>query len=126
MDERLWGAQDEKEDTEQAEGTDDRRTKVSPTASPCSLEKKKRGRREKEREREREREGGGAWHVTALASHHSLLRRRHTIISCAMAYDMVTAQTLLMSRCAGVAVAAVATLSGDSLHLYSTLLGART
>ena len=59
MDERLWGAQDEKEDTEQAEGTDDRRTKVSPTASPCSLEKKKRGRREKEREREREREGGG-------------------------------------------------------------------
>ena len=35
VDERLWGAQDEKEDTEQAEGTDDRRTKVPFTTLPC-------------------------------------------------------------------------------------------
>ena len=29
VDERLWGAQDEKEDTQDAEGTDDRRTQVT-------------------------------------------------------------------------------------------------
>ena len=29
VDERLWGAQDEREDAEQAEGTDDRRTQVN-------------------------------------------------------------------------------------------------
>ena len=65
MDERLWGAQDEKEDTEQAEGTDDRRTKVAPTDSPCFLERKER-EREGEREGERVRGGGerGGGHGT--------------------------------------------------------------